>query len=604
MVKTACYSPPSFFQYDKMGTGFDFTRLASPILLGAFIALASAYSIVTPLGEGPDEVSHFAYVQYVIAQHQLPAPEGAVLGESHQPPLYYIICALAVFWIPQHEFAPIANPDFAFEESQTPNLLLHTRREAFPYRDAPLAWHWLRLLSVIMGAVTVWATWQIASVFVSNDRWVVWGATAFVAFLPAFTSLSAVVNNDNLVIMLSSVSMLQIFRIAQKPPQLREAALLGVLLGFATLAKLSGLVVWLFAGVVLAFLARQNRQWKTWVIYMTVCFGVATVIIAPWVIYNLANHGDPLGWALVLSTTSQRLTPMTPDDLVKIFGWDLYTSFWGRFGGALHLRMSDTIYAILGLVLLLALLGWIRYARAARSAGFATHTRALLAAFGVFWAVMLAAFARWTLVVLGTDQARQLFPGLGLFAIVLTLGVACLFGTRKKIALAAICGGLFALNLAVLLFLIVTFTGTPQNLATLPRLGSATAPADFGNAIRVLDYHIEPAQITPGDSITAQIHWQALSDGTENYWLLLRLDAENPVAQKEGVPSAGHPTTDWWQKDQVFTSHHTLVIPKDTAPGTYTLWLGLHPFKRWEWLPVHGNEMLELGNIKVEIPTR
>ncbi|MBI5301924.1 MAG: phospholipid carrier-dependent glycosyltransferase [Chloroflexi bacterium] len=585
-----------------MKTRFDFTRLAFPVLLGAFIALASAYSIVTPLGEGPDEVSHFAYVQYVIAHHRLPMPEGAVLGESHQPPLYYIISALAVFWIPQDEFAPIANPDFAYDKPQTPNLLLHTRREAFPYRDAPLAWHWLRLLSVVMGAVTVWATWHIASVFVLNDPWIVWGATAFVAFLPAFTFLSALVNNDNLIIMLSSVSVLQIFRIAQKPPRLRDAALLGVLLGLATLAKLSGLVVWLFVGVVMALLAWQSRQWKTWMIQVTICFGVAAVIVAPWIIYNLANYGDPLGWALVLLTTPQRLTPMTSDELVKIIGWGLYTSFWGRFGGALHLRMSDAIYAILGIVPLLALLGWMRHARAARSANHATHTRALVAAFGVFWAVMLTAFARWTLTVLGTDQARQLFPGLALFVIVLTLGVGYLFGTRKKIALAAIYGGLFALNLAVLLYLNVTFAGAPQNPTALPKLGGTAAPADFGNAIRVLDYRVEPARVAPGDSIITQIQWQALSDGTENYWLLLRLGAEDPVAEKEGVPAAGHPTTDWWQRDQVFTSHHTLVVPKDTAPGTYTLWLGLHPFERWEWLPVRGNEMMGLGNIKIEIP--
>ena len=295
---------------------------------------------------------------------------------------------------------------------------------------------------------------------------------------------------------------------------------------------------------------------------------------------------------------------MTSDELIKIIGWGLYDSFWGRFGGALHLRMSDAIYAILGTVPLLALLGWIRHVRAAGPVGHATHTRALLAAFGVFWVVMLAAFARWTFIILGTDQARQLFPGLALFAIVVTLGVAYLFGTRKKIALAAIYGGLFALNLAVLLYLNFTFTGAPQNLAMLPRLGGAAAPADFGHTIRVLDYRVDPARVAPGDSITAQIQWQALSDGTKNYWLLLRLGTEEPVAQKEGVPSAGRPTTDWWQKDQVFTSHHTLIVPKDTPPGTYTLWLGLHPFDRWEWLPVHGNEMLGLGNIKVEIPTR
>jgi len=572
------------------------------VLLLMFSLTALGYSIVVPLGEGPDEVSHFAYVQYVLMHRRLPPPAGAVSGEAHQPPLYYVIGALVTSWIPQEEFSPIANPDFAFDDPQTPNLLLHTRREAFPYNGAALAWHWGRGLSVVMGAITVWAVWHIASVFVSNDRWIVWGAAAFVAFLPAFTFLSAVVNNHNLVVMLSSVSVLQILHIAQRPPRRRDAALLGILLGLAVLTKLSGLVVWLFVAVILAFLAWRSGQWKNWTTPAAVCFGIATIIIAPWIIYNLANHGDPLGWSLVLSVTPLRQAPLTFDDLVKVIGWGLYTSFWGRFGGALHLRMADAIYASLGGVLLFALLGWIRYGRSAQTPEQNNRTRALLATFAVFWAMMLIAFARWTLTVLGTDQARQLFPGLPLFAIVFTIGLAHSSVKREKIVLATSCGGLFALNLAVLLYLNATFIGSPQNLVALPRLGGPAAPADFGNVIRMLDYRVEPTRGAPGDSIIVQIQWQALEDITENYWLLLRLGSKESVVQKDGVPSTGHPTTDWWQRGQVFTSHHTLVVPKDATPGTYTLWLGLHPFGQWEWLPVRGQEMFVLDRITMTTP--
>jgi hypothetical protein len=380
-------------------------------LLVVFIALATAYSVVTPLGEGPDEVSHFAYIQYVLMHQRLPTAEGAVLGEAHQPPLYYVLCALAAIWIPQQEFTPIANPDFAFEQPHTPNLLLHPQREAFPYRDAPLAWHWLRLLSVAMGAITVWATWRIAAIFFPTDWWLVAGATAFVAFLPAFTFLSAMINNDNLVITFSALGLLQLFRIARQPWWLGDMIRLGVLLGLAVLTKLSGLVLWLFAAGVFAFLAwhAKRREWKHWTLRITICFGIALAVIAPWLAYNVAQYGDPLGWSLVLSVTPLRQAPLTLDDLVRIIGWGLYTSFWGRFGGALHLRMSGAIYVVLGVVTLLALLGWARAARASRLFERDSNLRALVAAFVVFWLLMLTAFARWTLAVLGTDQARQLF---------------------------------------------------------------------------------------------------------------------------------------------------------------------------------------------------
>ena len=137
-------------------------HLAFPSLIGAFVALAFAYSVTIPLGEAADEVSHWSYIQYLLSKHALPKPEGAVLGESHQPPLYYAIGALATAWIPREEFPVIADPGFSLTDSQAANLLLHTRREEFPYQGVPLAWHLVRLLSVAMGAITVCSTWQIA----------------------------------------------------------------------------------------------------------------------------------------------------------------------------------------------------------------------------------------------------------------------------------------------------------------------------------------------------------------------------------------------------------------------------------------------------------
>ncbi len=99
-------------------------------------------------------------------------------------------------------------------------------------------------------------------------------------------------------------------------------------------------------------------------------------------------------------------------------------------------------------------------------------------------------------------------------------------------------------------------------------------------------------------------NWQALQDPGEDYWLLVQLvGTGEPVANQDGVPANGRPTTDWWHKGQVYTSLHKFKIPDDLAPGTYTLRLGLHPFERWEWLPVNGGDMLPLAKIDV-VPNR
>ncbi len=573
-------------------------RNGLPILLAAFVALALAYSVTVPLGEAPDEVSHWSYVQYLLSQHTLPKPEGAVLGESHQPPLYYVIGALATAWIPREEFPVIANPDFSLTNSQAANLLLHTRREGFPYQGVPLAWHLIRFLSIIMGAITVWSTWQIAHAFFPDDEWIALGAASFVAFLPGFISLSAVVNNDNLVVMLSSLSILLVARILRRakaqPITWRDAGLLGVLMGLGALTKLSGLVIWLFAAAVFFYVATWTRAWKHIAIRAAVAFVIATTIIAPWTIYNLQAHGDPLGWSLLMRVTPVRQTPMLAGDWANVVQ-GLFTSFWGRFGGALHIHLPVAVYTALGGVALIAVVGWARRSRKTDEA-----VRVFILAFVSFWLLMLVSYVRWTLAVQGTDQARQLFPGLPLLSVFLAAGIAHFTSIRRRTVWMIWCGGFFTLALGILIYLQSLYYPSPSNLA-LPVQDGSNIPADFGGTIRIIDYRIDQTKVAPGKSITTQFDWQALKDPSQNYWLLLQLTNQNGTVakQQDGVPSGGRVTTDWWLKGQTFESSQTLVIPKNTVSGTYTLRIGLHPFGKWQWLPVDNRDMLDLGTITV-----
>ncbi|MCL4395451.1 MAG: hypothetical protein M1482_11740, partial [Chloroflexi bacterium] len=197
-------------------------------------------------------------------------------------------------------------------------------------------------------------------------------------------------------------------------------------------------------------------------------------------------------------------------------------------------------------------------------------------------------------------QARQLFPGLPLFALVFTLGLAWLWHSRRTAVLSAAYAGLLVLDVLVLAYLGATFAGPATPLANLSRLGGANAPVDFGNEIRVVDYTVQPTHVAAGGTIVVQVQWQAVFDVDQSYWMLLQLaDKQGNVANKDAVPAAGRPTTDWWHAGQVFTSHHRFDLPQDLAPGTYVLRLGLHPFDVWEWLPVRGQDMVALGTIQV-----
>ena len=73
------------------------------LIVGAFVALAFTYSIVTPIFEAGDEIWHYPHVQHLATEHSLiiqdPAIKTLWVQEGGQPPLYYAIAALETFWI-------------------------------------------------------------------------------------------------------------------------------------------------------------------------------------------------------------------------------------------------------------------------------------------------------------------------------------------------------------------------------------------------------------------------------------------------------------------------------------------------------------------------
>jgi hypothetical protein len=370
--------------------------------------------------------------------------------------------------------------------------------------------------------------------------------------------------------------------------------LLGILLGTAALTKLSGLTLWLFVGCIFAWLVWRNRFQSAILRNAIIAFAVAGVIAAPFFLYNLLTRGDPLGWSFVLQVTPLREGPMTFEDW-SIFLRGLYTSFWGRFGGALHLHLPNWLYVVFAILAVCAISGWVLFANDARRGRLDPRVREMMVLFILLWALMLTAFLRWTFTVLGTDQARQLFPGLPLLALALTAGFARLFGKRVQSAMT-IWAASFVLSGLVLLGTVVsTFSPVPPIAPVTP---NAQDRLRFGNVLELEAYQVSPLQAYPGDSVRVIMQWRALKPPQENYWLFLQLQNNGEgISHKDGVPGAGRVTTDWWQADQVFSSTHTMLVPEDVEPGTYALMLGVHPFQRWEWLPVDGQELMPLADI-------
>jgi len=168
------------------------------VIIILFLALSTTYSVVTPIFEASDELWHYPMVKYIADHWSLPVQDPQNVGpwrqEGSQPPLYYIIGALATAWIDTSDMAEVRwlNPHVdngLITEDGNTNLVIHSSREAFPWRGTVLAVHLVRLLSVLMGAGTVLFTYLTARELLPDREDVALGAAVITAFNPSHVLL-------------------------------------------------------------------------------------------------------------------------------------------------------------------------------------------------------------------------------------------------------------------------------------------------------------------------------------------------------------------------------------------------------------------------------
>lgn len=576
-------------------------NLCFVVILVLYLILATAYSVMVPLGEAPDEVPHFTYVRYITMHHRLPA--GAEEHEAFQPPLYYLMGAAAAFSIDTSDFAIRANGDFSFTEDIPPfNLLLHTTAESFPYHGWALAWHVVRLLSVAMGATTVWATYHMAREVFPKDNYVAVGASAFNAFLPQFLFISAVVNNDNLAATLSALALLVTVKILKGARRHGYWILLGVLVGLGVLSKASLLnffaIVLAVIGVVLwqerGDAKRILRRGVTLILPVVIPF---VVIAGWWFLRNQILYGDPLGWQLVLAANALRETPLTTADIQWLI-WGVYRSFWLRWIG---IELELPFYRALAIPCLLALVGLLTlFWRRERLSGPAPLVLSVL---GLYFIIVAGSLIPWTATVQGTDQARLLYPALSPIVIFMFLGWAQLVPRRWGDYLAWSVAGamlLFAV-LAPVRYVMPTYARPP--ILTREDLVDVQQRVDinFGGKIKLVGYGLNGETWRPGDTLLVTIYWEALEDLDQDYWLFMRLVHRQgwDLVFKDGCPSAGRYTTDFWKKGDVIPSVHRLQVPDDASGARYRLTLSMRPFESEDWLPVLNEQGQFTGDIVI-----
>lgn len=389
--------------------------------------LAILYSLVTPLWEAPDEVGHFQNIADLAMGRGLPVQRVGQLGEAHQPPLYYVIAALAILPAdladPTGAFQP--NPRFIWAEQggHDVNISVHNVEEALPFRGHALAMRLARGVSVVLGVLTVAMTLAIGWEIFPERRAVGLLGAALVGFTPQFLFISGAVNNANLLILAATGAWWQILRALKRPEEWQPWGWVGVWTALAMLAKNTGPVIALVAVLAVLACAINRRSPALFLRGASAIALVAVFLSGWWFARNQALYGDPFGWTVYHTVFAGdiRQQPLSWAEVRDFFSVQ-FRSFWGLFGW-MNLIPPPGFYlppAVLGV---LGLVGFGLLLR--RRSKRLDSAQAAAIAFLVAAVAMQELFLLWTITWCNPScyQGRYMLPVIGPLMLIMSLGI-------------------------------------------------------------------------------------------------------------------------------------------------------------------------------------
>ncbi|MCP4536120.1 MAG: hypothetical protein GY832_03145 [Chloroflexi bacterium] len=551
-----------------------FERLSFVLLLGVYLVLAVSYSLSNPLYESTDELAHFRYVRHIATYYELPVQQRHVpRAQSHHPPLYYTLGALACGWVPVTQdvyYAPVENSFWGYRQwevgNDNKNQYLHGDDERFPFYGITLAVYLVRWMTVIIGAGVVWMTYRTGCEIFPQRPALALGGAALVAFNPQFLYLSGAVNNDILTTLCGAAVLWACVRMVQNGPSICIDVTLGILLGLALLTKFSLLA--LMPLVALAYLlAVRPLRWRALLQSALTVLTLMLLLSGWWFWRNHVLYGDFTGMSQVNQLWAGRKASENWWAIRQSLPY-LWSSLWGRFGYG-QVPLPQPVYQGILAFCILALTGYLLPRRGRDR--FPRDGALILLSFII---VFVTVVFYYILIQPAGAMGRFLFPALSAFALLLSAGLDRLFAfisPRRSAWIVSV--GMVALAIYVLVGTLIPAFARPR---LLPDAAIATIPnatdVEFGLAIgtghsgvvRVLGYQISPRTVTPGGIVEVTVYWQTLAQIDQNYVVFIHLLSEvgTMAAQRDTHPGLGRYPTTTWEPGVIFADTYRLHIPE------------------------------------------
>jgi hypothetical protein len=461
-------------------------------LLAIFLVLSVCYHYGVPLFEAPDEPSHIEYLAFLHQEGRLPRHEASpdVPGEGIQPPLYYLMA-----W---PSFATLSSDGsdlyrslhrvnwhlYGYGRSRPldlaqPLILFripggkHSKPRVFE-EHPHLSWLLgLRWVSLFFGVLAVAATF-FAAIRITGSLPASFLAAGLLGFNPQFLFVCNYVNNDSAAAALGAAAFyLVATSLTQQGghPARRHYLFLGLLIAAGFLLKktaIPGLAV-----AALALISCDSRPIRRRLADAGSMVGVALLLAAPYLYWNLRVHGDPFGIGVEQAANALLPGPeqyggLWPYFSKVYFSWT-FESYWAWFGW-MNLQAPLAAYWVFLALTCTGIVGFMLQARrparvealhaSSHREGRARHSMSqppvlVLRSLQVYLlgAILstLAAHA-WFNVHVVQPQGRHLFPVAPQIAFLLAVGLASIGG---RSATSRVRAGAIGISLLILVSLAI-----------------------------------------------------------------------------------------------------------------------------------------------------
>ncbi len=369
------------------------------LLLALFAAKGVATALAFPAFSGHDEVAHYAYLRIFAEEHRVP-----VIPEIESWREQYADQGNSFKWdrMPQelYEYAHVGGkittyttPDWyggqpnpvwtvSYDNRFYPSGWVYTGNHPplFYALMTPL-YHLVKTLDVQQqlmmfrfatipfGMATIALAYLTVRTLFPRDHFLAMTVPAFVAFQPQISYESTMLNNDILAIALTSAVVWLLTLGLRKRFPWWICMLIGMLLGFAVLAKTTSIIVAVLVGIAMMF-GIGVRRWRQWLPKGALTAGISAVLVMPWYLYMMVQYGDAtalnrvkeLQWWNYSGGSNPGIMEMLTN---RWFHWDRWKETWGAFGWRriqLDMEGDNTLLRVLLWLALFGIVGLAVYA--------------------------------------------------------------------------------------------------------------------------------------------------------------------------------------------------------------------------------------------------